>query len=205
MKIIEPSVRLWDISTDHLHRIEHAARHSTRTTQNITGEPFIRNLIKMGHFTPLRFATATFTITSDRGVIDELRTHQHADFVVESTRYCGYDKERFGGELEFIKPLIPYDDCFNSEYEWLSACKCAESTYLRMCHSGCKPELARSVLPLSIACRCAIHANFQEWRHILSMRLAPKAHPQIRQVMAMVMAVFKERWPVIVEDLEVAK
>jgi thymidylate synthase ThyX len=37
------------------------------------------------------------------------------------------------------------------------------------------------------------------------MRLAPSAHPQIRQVMAMVMAVFKERWPVIVEDLEVGK
>jgi thymidylate synthase (FAD) len=202
MKIVKPSVELFDYTRFAEVTIEWAARHSTRTTDQSTGEAFARNLIAKGHFTPLRFATATFTITADRGVIDELRTHQHADFVVESTRYCGYDKERFGGELEFVEP--PFEDDSHRR-QWVLSCELAETYYLRMRANGCKPELARSVLPLSIACRCAIHANFQAWRHILSMRLAPSAHPQIRQVMAMVLAVFKERWPVIVEDLEVAK
>jgi thymidylate synthase (FAD) len=202
MKIIKPSVELFDYTRFAEVTIEWAARHSTRTTDQSTGEAFARNLIAKGHFTPLRFATATFTITADRGVIDELRTHQHADFVVESTRYCGYDKERFGGELEFVEP--PFDTSADKT-EWEVSCQAAEGAYKILRSRGVKPELARSVLPLSIACRCAIHANFQEWRHILSMRLAPTAHPQIRQVMAMVMAVFKERWPVIVEDLEVAK
>ena len=202
VKIIEPSAALYGHTVDAYGQIEWAARHSTRTTDKCTGAEFIRNLINMGHMTPLRFATATFTITSDRGVIDEFRAHQHADFVVESTRYCGYDKERFGGELEFIQPPFSDNDHLIA---WHDLGRRAEKTYLNMRRDGCTPEFARSVLPLSIACRCAIHANFQEWRHILSLRLAPSAHPQIRPVMAMVMAIFRERWPVIVEDLEVAK
>ena len=202
MKIIKPSVGILNATRFPEATIEDAARHSTRTRGTKKGDDFIRYLIERGHLTPLRFATAAFSVTADRGVIDELRTHQHADFVVESTRYCGYDKERFGGELEFIEP--PFLNV-NDRVNWYDICSSAEKQYMKMRERGCKPELARSVLPLSIASRCAIHANFQEWRHIIKMRLAKDAHPQIREIMAMILTEFRQRWPVIVEDIEVSQ
>lgn len=42
--------------------------------------------------------------TCSRGIQTELVRHRIMSFIAESTRYCGYSKGRFGGELTYIFP-----------------------------------------------------------------------------------------------------
>lgn len=46
----------------------------------------------------------TIRFTTDRGVSHELVRHRVFSFAQESTRYCNYNKDKFGGEITFIKP-----------------------------------------------------------------------------------------------------
>ena len=45
-------------------------------------------------------------------------------------------------------------------------------------------------------------ANLREWRHILKLRTAKDAHPQMRQIAFMVLDIFKNKLPVIFEDIK---
>ncbi len=44
-------------------------------------------------------------------------------------------------------------------------------------------------------------ANLREWRHILRLRTAPDAHPQMRQLMRPLLAELKARIPVVFDDI----
>ena len=44
-------------------------------------------------------------------------------------------------------------------------------------------------------------ANLREWRHILKLRTHKSAHPQCREVMNMVLDIFKEKLPRIFDDI----
>ena len=55
---------------------------------------------------PTEFHDKRYTIkfTTDRGVSHELVRHRKFSFVQESQRYCNYSKDKFGGEITFVKP-----------------------------------------------------------------------------------------------------
>ena len=55
---------------------------------------------------PTEFHEKRYTIkfTTDRGVSHELVRHRKFSFVQESQRYCNYSKDKFGGEITFVKP-----------------------------------------------------------------------------------------------------
>lgn len=65
-----------------------------------TDEDFVR-----GNFN--RRITVKFTC--DRGVSHEFVRHRQFSFLMESTRYCNYSKEKFGGEITFIIPRWIHD------------------------------------------------------------------------------------------------
>lgn len=46
----------------------------------------------------------TVRVTTDRGVSHEFVRHRVFSFAQESTRYCNYSKDKFGGEITFIIP-----------------------------------------------------------------------------------------------------
>lgn len=46
----------------------------------------------------------TVRFTTDRGVSHEFIRHRVFSFAQESTRYCNYSKDKFGGEITFIIP-----------------------------------------------------------------------------------------------------
>ena len=64
-----------------------------------------------------------------------------------------------------------------------------------------RPEDARAVLPLCLKSELYMTANLRELRHILKLRTDKAAHPQMRFIMNKILAVFKEKLPVIVEDI----
>lgn len=51
----------------------------------------------------------TVKFTCDRGVSHEFVRHRVFSFLQESTRYCNYSKDKFGGEITFIIPRWIHD------------------------------------------------------------------------------------------------
>jgi thymidylate synthase ThyX len=124
-------------------------------------------------------------------------------FIVHnSTRYCSYDKEQFGREITFIDPR-PYLDEQIFLHTWKPAMEAAELAYFKMLDRGCKPEMARSVLPNSLKTEIVVTANMREWRHILTLRTSPRAHPQMREVMVPLLQELCRTLPALFDDLEV--
>lgn len=143
-------------------------------------EAFIRSLIKRGHNSVLEHAAASVRIVTDRGISHELVRHRIMSFSQESTRYCNYAGDRFGGQIQVIRPETMKPECFDL---WLQAMAFAEKIYLEMLALGEKPQNARSVLPTCTKTEIVVTANMREWRHFLSLRDDTAAHPDM-QVLA---------------------
>ena len=199
MKIIEPSVELMrEIDGAEVMKfIERCGRTCYQSEKNITedsAEKFVRNLIKRGHESVLEHFSCTFKIICDRGVMAELTRHRLASFSIESTRYNNYD------ELTFIKPCFWKEETnayVNFEFDMQEV----EKVYLNWIEEGARPEQARAFLPNSLKTEIVMTANLREWRHILKLRTAKSAHPQMHQVAGMILAILKEKLPVIFEDI----
>lgn len=152
----------------------------------------------------------------DRGVSHELVRHRVASFAQESTRYCNYSKEK---HITFIVPNFitdSYADLLNYENRyfdngmpsdaaivWLDTMRVAETNYNRLINEcNWTPQQARSVLPNSLKTTINISCNIREWRHILRLRTAKTAHPQMREVMQPLLDEFKRLIPILFDDIE---
>ena len=141
---------------------------------------FVRMLMKRGHLSVLEHASASFVAVTNRAIANELVRHRLASYCQESTRYVDYAKR---GDMEFVEPIGLAPD---GREVWERACQQSEEHYFALRAHGVKPEAARDVLPLCLATRIGMTANFREWLHILELRTAPAAHPQMRELMGQV-------------------
>lgn len=201
MKIEQPSVTLiW--STPNAERvIEESARTCYRSLSEMTEDSatnLIRKLVASGHHSVLEHATASFRIVCDRGVTHELVRHRIASFSQESTRYCNYSLQRFDHGLSVIQPPIKSEE---AKRVWERAMLDAEKAYMLMIQYGERPEIARSVLPTGLKSEIVMTCNLREWRLVLSLRLAPTAHPQMREIMEQVSRTLVQTCPHVFEDL----
>ena len=152
----------------------------------------------------LTHLNVTVRFIVDRGISHELVRHRPASFAQESTRYCNYTKDKFGGELTFI---IPEAFRFGSpEWKlWQEQMMSAEKTYLAMIECGVTPEMARTVLPCSLKTEVIMTANCAEWKHFFALRACNctgKAHPQMLEVAIPLLHEFKEMIDVVFDNLE---
>lgn len=114
--------------------------------------------------------TARFTCS--RGVSHEIVRHRVMSFAQESQRYVGYDKEKFGGEVTFIKPHW-YNDEFPACLTWIESLKRSEREYLDLREMGLKPQDARDVLPNATKTEVVVTGFESDWEHFFSLR-SPK-------------------------------
>jgi len=202
MRITEPSVELLAYTPDMLQLIERAGRTAYKSEDKITdesAEAFVRMVLERGHYSVLEHGSVTFKFVADRGLTHELVRHRLCAYSQESTRFCNYSKDKFGDEIAVIQP--PGMGA-TASITWVEACEKAEEKYLAMIRQGCKPQIARSVLPICLKTEIVTTANVREWRHILTLRTSGKAHPQIRKLMTDVWNIFHAKWSVLVEDIE---
>jgi thymidylate synthase (FAD) len=158
-------------------------------------------LIRKGHHSQLEHVSMTVKFIIDRGVSHELVRHRLAAYSQESTRYANYSREQFGREITVIKPCFWTEG--TSEYEmWRLAMEEDEANYMGLLKLGASPQEARSVLPNSLKTEVVMTANLREWRHVLKLRTAKAAQPQIRQVMLGLLEELQERLPEIFGDIE---
>lgn len=201
MKIVPQSVELLWITPDAEKQIELAGRtcykSEDRITEDSAGE-FCRRMVGSGHHAMVEHASASFRIITDRGVSHEIVRHRLASFAQESTRYCNYSADKFGGEITVVEPPWLNE---NQRSHWYMACEFAERRYFTMLKAGYSPQIARSVLPTCLKTEIAMTTNFREWRHFITLRRAKAAHPQIREIAEYILSVLKIHAPNVFYDL----
>lgn len=205
MKIIKPGAEVMgDIDgKEILEKIERIGRVCYKSEDSIgdgTAERFVANLVKSGHESVLEHVSITVKVICDRGVSHEIVRHRIASYTQESSRYCNYGNGRFGREITVIEPCFWKEGTYPYN-SWKTAMEIAEKTYLSLLESGATPEQARSVLPNSLKTEIVMTMNLREWRHFLKLRTAKDAHPQMREVANVIRDTFKDRIPIVFDDI----
>lgn len=140
----------------------------------------LRFIDKVTKYHPKRY---TFSIITDIGVTREMNRHRTFSICEQSTRYCDFNKDKFGRELIFIKPAWWKQD--NSMNPMLASFQETEQMYQRLRKHGWKPEQARQVLPLGLKTQAIYTAFADDWQHFINLRadnVSGKAHPNIQWV-----------------------
>lgn len=215
MKIIQPSATVvnpfeeymtteqyMQCAVKHLETVGRVCYQSGDLATTTSYEKFIRNIIDRGHEAVIEHSGFTVRFIVDRGVSHELVRHRIASYAQESTRYCNYDREKFGNEITVIEPY--YFENKDEQYlAWKSAMKQSESYYLLLIRQGASPQEARAVLPNSTKTELMMTANFREWRSFFKLRTPKGAHPQMRQVTIPLLRYLQSVCPVIFDDIPV--
>lgn len=142
----------------------------------------------------------TFKLNTSIGVTRELNRHRVNSIAEQSTRYCNYSKDKFGGEVTFCIPS--WLDLEEGSYDWntyfgdwrwiditspikdqfVANCFYNEKQYLDLINQGWQPQQAREVLPLCTATEI-IHTTFvSDWKHFFDLRYfgtTGKPHPNM--------------------------
>ena len=114
---------------------------------------------------------------ANRAVSHELVRHRSMSFMQESQRYVAYDKDKFGNEITFIKPVLMYTD---EQYEQIwQALSYAETAYMNLRKSGLKPQQARCVLPNATKTEIYMCGFHKDWDHFFDLRDKPYVDPQM--------------------------
>lgn len=204
MKIVEPWIQVEKIDGKKImKRIERACRTCYRSEEKISEESYknlLRNCITRGHESVLEHEKITVRIYNDVGSYKDLTRHRFASFSVESTRYCSYDKDKYGNEISFINPVYIEDEEIYKV--WKDTMQSIEKNYIKMKELGAATDMCREILPHSTAAEYTMTANIREWKHILGLRTTKHVHPAIRQVLIPLLKYFKEQMPEIFDEIQ---
>ena len=229
MRLIKPKVEILDRLDERnvIGRIATVARTCYKSENIRTADKdyaLVKRLIDSKHDAMLEFVDVTVKFTTDRAIANELVRHRLASYAQESTRYCNYSKDKFGGELTFIIPswvdwqivdgIFVTEASINSEdiknidiygkgiaRNFIENLLQTESTYLTLVRNGWTAEQARAVLPLCTKTEINMKANLREWRHFFKLRCHSTAHPDIRVLALDLLKQMHEQIPVIFDDL----
>ncbi|MBR3297982.1 MAG: FAD-dependent thymidylate synthase [Clostridia bacterium] len=198
MRIVEPSFEILNAPKreEVLRHLELCGRVCYKSEDKMTEESasrFVKFLIERGHESPIEHISISVRVICDRGVSHEWVRHRIASYSQESTRYCNYNSEKFGGGIAFIRPYFADNERL---FEiWKAEMECAEKAYMDMLANGAKPEDARSVLPNSLKTEFICTMNLREWRHFFELRCAKAAHPAMREIAVPLQEAFREMLP----------
>jgi len=226
MKLIKPSYTILTPldGNDILKRIEVAGRICYLSDDKIvdknllstedSAKKFVKAILTRGHESVIEHVNISVKFIVDRGFLAELTRHRLCSYSVESTRYCNYK----GGVTFIIPPwldLCPgdytglldltdlqYFDDTNPKDIWFLSMLKAEKDYIQLLNKGWTPQQARGVLPNALKTEIVATANLREWRHILKLRCSPAAHPQMQEIMKVLLKDLQYQIPIIFDDIK---
>ena len=164
----------------------------------------------------------TVKFTCDIGVSREFNRHRKDSIAEESTRYCNYTKDKFGGELNIAKPvwidqkeidafqnfgLDIFEYCYQiynkkdqDEFSdidyWLFANLADEYSYINLIRLGWTPQQARVVLSLDTKTELIHTAFASDWKHFFNLRALGTTgapHPSAKELALPLMGEFIKR------------
>lgn len=209
MKTIKPFFEFEDTfdGLSILRKIEKAGRTCYKSEDKMmsdSAKEFIKKILASGHDSVIEHEIVTVRIICDRGVTHEIVRHRIASYSQESTRYCNYQKDKFGNEITVIDPCFwnsGSEDDKKKRAIWAKAMEQAENAYFELIESGASAQEARSVLPNSLKTEIVVTMNLREWRHFFKLRTANAAHPQMREIARPLLDEFKSKIPIIFDDI----
>ena len=203
MRLVEPWIKVEKFDgVKIMKRIERACRTCYRSEDKISEDSYknlLTNCLNRGHESVLEHEKITVRIYSDIGSYKDLTRHRFASFSVESTRYCSYNKDKYGNEIAIIDPVYIEDKEVYAT--WKNAMEEMEKSYMKMKELGATTDMCREILPHSTGAEYTMTANIREWKHIFELRANNHVHPAIRQVMIPLLKYFKEQMPDIFADI----
>lgn len=205
MQIIQPSIEIMSAVDGqailrHLELVGRTCYKSEGLITDTSAETFVRKLIARGHEAIIEHESISVRFICDRGVSHELVRHRLASYAQESQRFCNYSKSQFNSEITVIKPcfLMEGTEAYR-QWEWTM--HRAECAYFDLLDIGLSPQEARCVLPNSLKTEVVMTANLREWRTVLRLRCSKAAHPQMREVMLMLLEKLHAAIPVVFDDI----
>lgn len=215
MKIIKQSVELVEKipfkEEQVIELIEYMARicYESDCSNTIEGKKkFLKARFKGKHFSIFEHFSITGYFNTCVGVGRELRTHRILSCLERSTRYCNFSKNKFGSQITSILPIWFYeikedDEQLNKLFEiWRDSTQYSAERYFDILKTGGPPQLAREVLPFSLETKLFVTANIREWWHILNLRRAKAAHPQMIDLMEQWWAVLSKKLPFFFGEIQ---
>ena len=138
----------------------------------------------------------TIRMTTNLQVATDFLRHRRMSFAMETTRYCAYDKERFGNELSFISPVwLDGRDIHDAGLrEWANAMQDAEIHYMNMRKLGWPQEQCSQALPKATKTTLVMTGYESFWDHFFDLRYYEKTgnvHPQVKEIATMVYNLIK--------------
>ena len=197
-----------------LRRIEYFGRISHRSEEAQTEDSWkriITNIVmEHGDWSIVEHASVTVDAVVDRGITHEWVRHRLFSFTQQSTRFINHEKKMPASFVEpEIEPTQKMDDPISLDEKrhlcktlWRDAINDAESRYIQLIRLGVAPQIARSIFPNALSSRIATTGNLRNWRHFLIMRTTKEAHPQMRQVTLPLLEEFKEKIPLLFDDIK---
>jgi thymidylate synthase (FAD) len=132
----------------------------------------------------------TICLTTNLQVATEFIRHRHMSFAMESTRYCAYDKDRFGNDITFIMPCWFNEKTDRNEViEWSNTMQDCENHYMRLRDKGWAAEQCAQFLPKATKTTLIITAYDDDWQKFFDLRYfekTGKVHPQAKEAAAMI-------------------
>lgn len=129
----------------------------------------------------------TIQVITDIGVSREFNRHRVFSITEQSTRYCDYTKNKFGGELTFIKPN--WEVTTIQDKILVDVFTKIENSYQILKNWDWKPEQAREILPLALATE-VVYTGFEEdWERFIDMRMngsTGKPHPNMKYLATLI-------------------
>jgi len=200
MELLKQSYEILSFPTDLEQLIEIAGRtcyQSHDKITNISASRFCTKMVESGHHAMIEFGNITVKFITNRGVTHELVRHRLCSFAQESTRYVKYGKD-----MEFIEPVWWRNSSIIEREAFINSLRFSRDSYCRLIDYGWVPQKAREVLPNALKTEIVVNANVREWRHILTLRCANSAHPQIRALMIPLLNELTDMWPGLFMDVK---
>ena len=122
----------------------------------------------------------SFIVDTSIGCTRELNRHDKdfyytdpLDICEQSTRYCNFSKDKFGGEISINEPYWFNDEeYYNKTFTyWDYSIQVAEKQYLDALKAGVPTDIIRGILPLDTHTRALYTTTIEEWQHIIDLRL----------------------------------
>lgn len=147
----------------------------------------IKRIKDLTHDEFLEHFNLTCKFVTDRGVTHEIVRHRPFSFAQESTRYCNYSKDKFGGHVTFCKPTTFNSWSQDVKDTFLSTLSVIDTVYnyITNTDNALTAQLARAVLPQCTKAEIVVTGPAYEWIHFFNLRsrgLTGAPHPDMKFV-----------------------
>lgn len=128
----------------------------------------------------------TFRNDTDRGVTHEMVRHREASYAQESTRYCNYSNNKYGGELTFVIPSTFDQWSEEAQRHFRNTCQMLEAEYNYLnTIERLTPQQSRVILPNGLKSTIIMTTNVDEYIHFFNLRykgITGAPHPDMKDL-----------------------